>query len=905
MATINKNCIDNIDDLDYVEDGEPITLNRSELETPTDTLKNPFFIGCSGSELSQMSDKDIYMSYKRIFVLCLNNDVKKNTVLINLKDLYISSSDEFWTQLKNDTTLCQGSMKLLKIKHTKKTTVIVKKEFLEKLNDTIKFEDTELVTVMLNIKQEHIDDYLSLFDGFYSFDAYQKLKLLASSFDCEWYDPVKANLNEILSNLKESSYWKLPLNCSLNMNKPFLERVMEFSNVNENSDMKASTRVHKFNENQSVIELVKKLQQKPRQLNSYMKFVSKSQDHVDASKAIEGSKGYKLYYIPSESKKDSFVDMRNIITDIFTTSTSNKEKMLLFTSLAVSKDYWHLVLNNKHVLETLKPVFSQYLPVARYVIGYPFLMAYLEECVKKGYSSYDDRHVFDIDTASKLPFFPFVNDVDPHLNPYSPILVSKKLLSPDINILGLRMLKNYNDYGIADLETFKYNFNMMTTFTKEHSIFDGLDWKKNNIQITGSCIMACAQKKSPLLKLMKGSTDEEKLKLYFNTYYKNDIDIMHYSKSVFDFMDVVLDIHKTVQQNATNRIDSIAKVSIEPVKDIIIHVTSKYLELMEELEHDFSAEYVIKNINSIEVLSEFYAKYVAAKMINNKKLSKLHPREKNSLYVNFYDDLKSPKEIDLYVTTTINDAGSDFDNEIRFYYNDIVSDDKKVSDDENVLVMRIAENIKFKFSSVHLPYKIELFRRKFSDPFSTVSKFHLGSVRGYYNGSNVYLLPSCVGSLLSFMNIDYKYFAGRRTPLQIFAKYRSRGVGVYLNDQERANMLEYLQVADDWKDMYKIDPKNKDSVESVSGSHTLDSEIFKQSKYIGEFKGLSDDVLFSKIEKEEYMYSLEDYDKYLSEKGFNCHGLNWNKFKTINDEGSVSPFSMDFVRLGMEIIDNK
>lgn len=890
-------------DFDYLEDGEFVDLTTVRKEDKeASTVKNPFFLDSTGSKLLKMGDKELFTSYKKLYVLCLKDSLIENKVPLKLADSYLPTSASFWNDLAEDLELIEAPMRLLKVNKTRMKATIVDRSYLQWFNKKgFTLDENEVVVMMFHIKSSHVKKYVSLFDGGVTFNDYFNSKILASAFDCEWYEPIKQNLLSMVSSLKESSYWKSKRNCSINMTNSFYSRRMNFNMISNEGNIKATTKTLGQDEGKSVTELIDRLSKGSKHYggNDYMRFISKKDNHIDASNALQSKNGYKLYYIPLESSVFSYPEIRKNVTNLLESLSNSQEKMLLFAGLASSRDHWGTVFNNKRVLETMKPVFEKYPHVARYVIGYPFLMAYLEECIKKGYSTVGDRHVFDIDTASKLPFFPYVHDIDPHLSPYVPLLVSKSVLQSNLNFLGLRMLKNYKDYGIADLKTFKRNFNLMTTRTENASIFDGLDWKKVGMEVTGSCILSCAMKRSPLLELMKGDSETEKMKSFFTTYFKNDVDIMHYSKSVFDFMDAVRDTHVVVENNVKKHISADGKVQINPIKDIVVHVTSTYLETMEKIEPDFSAEHVIKNITNVDVLADFYARYVIAKTDSNKKLSKGYSREKNALYGHFYDNMKSAKEIDVYVSKTIAED-NDSDHEIYFTYNDIVPESMKVSEDKNIAVMRISENIKFKLSSVHMPYEIEIFRRKFKEPFSTVSRFHLGSVRSYYDGENVYMLPSSVGSLLSFVNIDYKYFAGKRTPLQIFAKYRSRGVGVFLNAQERSTMLEYLHISSEWKEMYEIDPKNKDSVEKVTGSLTLDSNIFKPTKFLTEFNELSDSDLFSNVKELEYVSTLEDYNKVMESKGYKYKGVDWNLFKTINDNGSVTPFSMDLVRLGLQ-----
>src|SRR6185437_9370946 len=118
------------------------------------------------------------------------------------------------------------------------------------------------------------------------------------------------------------------------------------------------------------------------------------------------------------------------------------------------------------------------------------------------------------------------------------------------------------------------------------------------------------------------------------------------------------------------------------------------------------------------------------------------------------------------------------DCEINIFLNDIK---KTEIGEKNIAVLKISESIRYKLKSPKLLRTIETFRSRAEDFFSTVSQFHLPCVRAYYNGANVYMLPTFITAMLTCVNINYKYFAGVRDPVEILNKYRSRGFGTLLN----------------------------------------------------------------------------------------------------------------------------
>ena len=99
-------------------------------------------------------------------------------------------------------------------------------------------------------------------------------------------------------------------------------------------------------------------------------------------------------------------------------------------------------------------------------------------------------------------------------------------------------------------------------------------------------------------------------------------------------------------------------------------------------------------------------------------------------------------------------------------YNDYINFDNldfriRLSKNTNENVENYETNIgvtyKYKISSPYLQYPFELFMIKYSF-MSIVQNFHLPCVRCYYDGSNVFLTPSCISEHLTYMNLDYKYF---------------------------------------------------------------------------------------------------------------------------------------------------
>ena len=80
------------------------------------------------------------------------------------------------------------------------------------------------------------------------------------------------------------------------------------------------------------------------------------------------------------------------------------------------------------------------------------------------------------------------------------------------------------------------------------------------------------------------------------------------------------------------------------------------------------------------------------------------------------------------------------------------------------------------------------------------------------------------------MNIDYKYFAGAKDPIEIINKYRMRGFGTYLNGKEKIRMTEYSSQIDKWNKLYNnIKIKSNNLTKRLFGQKDLTDILFKPS----------------------------------------------------------------------------
>jgi hypothetical protein len=84
------------------------------------------------------------------------------------------------------------------------------------------------------------------------------------------------------------------------------------------------------------------------------------------------------------------------------------------------------------------------------------------------------------------------------------------------------------------------------------------------------------------------------------------------------------------------------------------------------------------------------------------------------------------------------------------------------------------------------------------------------------------MVPSFISAMMSMVNIDYKYFAGSRDPVEIILKYMARGYGVVLNQNERTAYELYVKNIDVCGGAFKPDQTK------LFGTKDLNSLIYKQ-----------------------------------------------------------------------------
>jgi hypothetical protein len=874
------------------KDGNANSMAIHFVETSTGTIvmksgemENPFFVSVFGGSLQSMEWVDILNGYKRAFILCMKNDFIEDESLFQITNQIVKISDFY--SIGKQFILLPVSLAILRNSIYKSRGCVVDKVHLVKMFGKNNYDINEIVIPLVEQTENTAKKIISLYDSNYGVKDIEEILAITSHYNKNYKKPVINQLASHLASLKESQFWTDPRNCEINMTDEFMGRSFNYRDPEDEgeraiffgSDEKISNDVDK---------VINVLSENKKKDTDYLNFIHTSGGFTDVATSLKNS-DKRTYFIPREENNKLDVTEAQL-TEIVCQIDNVIELYHTFNSLIKSKEYCHMMLNNEKILNKVKPLFDKYGPVYKYLLGYTWQCFTIEESLMKTKSTKKNRYVFDINTANKLPVFPFIIE-DLTQNPYITIQVNQKVLSPMTNAMSLNCIENFQHYyGVCNLEQFKWRFNLFTSGNPAVNIFSGLD--SNSYAVSGSVIPACLMKKSPLFDLVSlpNQREEDKWLTFFNHYYgESDIDIMCNDQSIYGFTSKSVTVVDQIKKNTPNYKEG--DIEIEPIKTMIVLVSKFFFE--EKLKHfneyfnnDYTSKDMESKLTTDEMREYLYSMYFEYKSkingtIRREKKDK-NPYIKSFMVVTPINEMKL-KQITRDVTKQQDKI---LDSDACFYINDFRSADNKVPEDKNFLVMKIGESIKFKIKSKKTK-TIELFRSKTADFFGMVARFHLPCVRAYYQGDNVYILPSCITAMMTGVNIDYKYFACVRDPIDIINKYRMRGFGILLSDQEKKHMAYYNNHVKTFGGMFHVAETDKTEINKMFGPREINDKIYKPLVHT---QNLSSDV-YTKINFN-YIKTIDDLKRYYKTKyGYDEKTFGFNLFtiKTISDIGSINP----------------
>ena len=141
-------------------------------------------------------------------------------------------------------------------------------------------------------------------------------------------------------------------------------------------------------------------------------------------------------------------------------------------------------------------------------------------------------------------------------------------------------------------------------------------------------------------------------------------------------------------------------------------------------------------------MDHIYALFIKNKVLQNSKYRKenkdLMDKIDNIIIKEFFG-FESVEKINITILDEELSYDKDhmFDNQILIFENDLRDNYDKLPYEKNSLLLKISDTVKFKIKSKAdgvLNHELEIFRIKFPDFNSCISRFHLPIVRGFYNG---------------------------------------------------------------------------------------------------------------------------------------------------------------------------
>lgn len=903
--------------MNHLDDGILIKEDKQNIIVSTNDIINPYIpenhkkMLKEGSiiDVNKLTIRELAREFGSLFV------ITSKDIDVDIFKPKLCRGD--YLKIRDSLVVKQVNFSILKSKHACKSLMIINKKHITSTynqdNHYIDFNNTKqffneyvLIICWFEFFENSITNYIKQFNSDVSIhDIYNIMCIDIYTRPNKYNENNNLIRRQMINSMHESNYWCLFNNCKLNITVKFIDRQFNF---------KACVNL----EDKNIENIITKLSNTPVEDHNYLGHIYRKQIYIDASSCVNKT-GYKLYNVAKEL--DLKYDDINLMLET-AKQHSNREFYTLVSNLLISKNCCHLIINNEKFLNDFDlpyddnklSLLQKYCQYWAYLWSYAWLTFYTEECIKKTHIVESDRFVFTIDVASKLPYFPGTAS-NPRLNPYIPILVSDDILNPNNNNLGVEVLlsKNRHDLnrvpGIVTLDKFRERFNIFTSGNSNINNFDNMNW--NNMAICGSIMAACVPRFNPImLNCLQNHYDNEIFKSFVDNYYKNaDVDIMINVKGI-QFVNKVYDIINTIKNNIINhnRLNTSFEeeefIFTSISKTVGILIDNKFImKLLEtkklwKLNKKFTLEYIVENINTSEIKEEIYKHYVDRKLEDNKKYIDTSEWS-DPKYIYYFDIVPIEKVNIFYSCSKKEEIKTEQDND------DIEINDNTLTNNYEILssdyLFKYDENLKYKVISKFLPHSLEIFQIKYEQFFSTVAKFHKPIVRSYYNGNNVYLLPSCITACMAFINVDYKYFSGSKDPIAIINKYRSRGFGTYLNDKEKIHMLDYINSIPELKSIYNLNIKHNNSVNSTLTELIYNHKIFRDTTSQPNYNHMHE---FIRVSKNNYTHNniCSLYEQFFKIKTkpiikdlFSRLGLN-----CINSYGYVSTFNKWLIDLVYE-----
>jgi len=906
-------------------------------------MLNPFFVGISGSDVCKTSLHQIHTQYKKIYIMCVK-EIHNGSDFSKLMSLFAHKIK--LEDLKEATNMMELLVAPLEVLHNtvfRKASTFVDSQLLERLFPEFRPDNThdqEIIIMIPTTTSRLMQKYVELFEEPNLMNNLKDIVSLVSTYNNNFRGTISRKLRQMIRDSSESLFWTQKRNTNFNMNDVFNKRQLSYGmvrkelintivlnkakNMNDVFDKKESNQgsvcIEKIISNLARGNIPSSYSvdgKNTRLMRKRSKLICSSENYIEEMNNIEQSikklrsEDMNIFHALKTSERRTFyaslkkssdcIEEKKMVIDILNSITDETIKLEFLVTMLLSKDNCHLIVNNSELLELFGPLIERYKPLFVIVWGYAWNTMYLEESIHTVRSTKNHRFVFELECASKLPRFPFTMQ-NLKTNPYVTLHLSDDLMTPMTNCMAIDAMKDYEKYyGVCSREEAIKRMNIFTSGKSDRNIFEGMD--SRIYSISGSMIPACLQKLNPLFEYlqMDQMNYDEQWNSFFSHYYdESDIDLMCGTKSLMEF---IINTSKLIELLCKN-IGCLRKdLVIEGCKSSCVVVSKHFFtncvdDMNEQLCKEYTQEELIamfEKSNSSpdkklpqEIVQYFYADYVGEKnrMIRRFNESvKKNGIEIDESLVTSYNSICSVEQMGIK-TSLYDFVKKDFvpkDTEVNFFVNDFRSEEEQVPEEENFMVFKYNESIKFKIHSKKMRRSIETFKVNPVDPFNTVARFHKPCVRAYMQGDRFWMLPSFITAMMSMVNIDYKYFAGIRNPIDIINKYRMRGYGVVLNSTERLHMIYYNNMINTCGGMFSM---NKNGTGSF-GPQQIGKSIIYMTKA---FTHRIDPANLYKTNEFEYISTQEELEKLYKDKyNYDTRTINIFNNLAIQSNGSIRP----------------
>lgn len=397
--------------------------------------------------------------------------------------------------------------------------------------------------------------------------------------------------------------------------------------------------------------------------------------------------------------------------------------------------------------------------INEYSIYYAMRVLYLEEVSVYKKRLYFPRVILSGDQVSTLTK---LDITIPALNPYLPLAYYPGSNVPDLTLPYFLQ----GDRGIYSLARFRERF-------AEYSqgVFKYLDWgdpNNPNTVLCGSAMTACA-----IINPLERSF--QNLNNYFEEYYPS-ADCVHKQKS------------ETIKINQKSNNAEIAKIYMEDNSDDEDNKTN--VSIFEDTS--------IRRIRDVETTHMVIGR--GSRRMQNIRSATANTNQiiieqgKSEIDAN-NNSAAEYTDIDIMIAT---ETLQEFDEIVARHFTSI---QKGAQDAINTIqngakleLVRIETENKHKWRIRGLRREIELFHvgGGIDGITHTISKFHLGCVRAWYDGKDIRCYPSFVCAALTGLNPDMRWTSCNKDLRDIVLKYFQRGFGTIANTDDRRSILQYV-----------------------------------------------------------------------------------------------------------------